>query len=765
MQKSTLPSLFARVAIGTNDYNAAHVVQAGTMEGKKSGLVSTALRTVSIATEKELQTALSSIQKKCDQKRAELYEIITEDIVEFKQQADSTSAVRHQLKEVQNEFERLDEKIKNDVRGKLLGSSGKKQEIEAKLLETEKLIQFLTGLYSVYETFTSSWKDLEVENYSNAASKIRKALTAIGEINEEGKNAQIYISLQRELSQRHDKLKKVLNDKWHTIFVWKPKRITADTNTLHLSLTVMKNQILQVSEAMKELNIWERMVHSFVKQLLAAFCSPFVSLQDRLIIVEEGEEAISVCFKQHTSPCTISEIFSCLLNLFQFVEGIISDDGWLSGIQKVMEEILPNLLIEKCLSNSVPSTVEELSSYDQVISLTEEFEKTLVKMKFLSPDFDQLSKYVKNINVHFSKKQVEDILVQARNILSQPLHDTKLMKHEDVLENLETIGAAPVQTVDSLVEIFNGEELDAKFFHFPTCHVSETVVQFVNLLYSTLLKCAQSSGSAAIELFHTCRDILDLYCAIVPSCHKTVIAEIPRVAAIHHNNCLYVSHHLLTLGHQFQCKLPPPLNSGTTTFVDFIPKLQQIGEETFLAELRKQRDITVKPLKSTGSFDNVSYEERQSKVEKCLEQSLLHVAQVSSVYQEVLPLYVYAKSTGALLDSLTVCFIEKVTCLEDISAEDSTVLHSFIQHMLHKMEMILQVKKSIHSIDPSEVCNHFVKLQELGFVLSASLVDIVNSWQNGKLSKQFTPLELRSLIKAVFQNTDHRAKLLAKITA
>ncbi|XP_065882594.1 centromere/kinetochore protein zw10 homolog [Dysidea avara] len=735
------------------------------MEVKKSGLVSTALRTVSIATEKELQTALSSIQKKCDQKRAELYEIITEDIVEFKQQADTTTVVRHQLNEVQNEFERLDEKIKNDVRGKLLGSSEKKQEIEAKLLETEKLIQFLTDLFSVYETFTSSWKDLEVENYSTAASKIRKALTAIGEINEEGKNAQIYISLQRELSQRHDKLKKILSDKWHSIFVWKPKRITADTDTLHVSLAIMKNQILQVSEAMKELKIWEKIVRSFAKQLLTAFCTPLVSLQDRLIIIEEGKEATTVYFKQCTSPCSISEIFSCLLSLFHFVEGIVSDDGWLSGIQKEVEEILPNLLIEKCLSNSVPSTVEELKSYDQVISLTENFERTLIKMKFLSADFNQLSNYVKNINVHFSKKQVEDVLVQARNILSRPLHDTKLTKHEGVLENLEAVGAGPVQAIDSLVEIFSEEELDTKLFHFPTCHVSETVLEFVNLLYVTLLKCTQSSGSSAVQLFHTCRDVLDLYCAIVPSCHKTVIAEIPRVAAVHHNNCLYVAHHLLTLGHQFQCKLPPPLDSGATTFVDFIPKLQHLGEDTFLAELRKQRDITLKPLKSTGSFDNVSYEERQLQVEKSLGQSLLHVAQVSSVYQEVLPLHVYAKSTGALLDSLTVCFIEKVTYLEDISAEDSTVLHSFIQNILQKIEMILQVKKSNHTIDPSQVCNHFVKLQELGFVLSASLVDIVNNWQNGCLSKHFAPLELRSLIKAVFQNTDHRAKLLAKITA
>ena len=735
----------------------------------KSGLVSTALRTVSFASEKEIHATLASIQKQCAQKRAELYELIKDDIVEFKQQADYTVSVRNKLKEVENEFEKLSTKIKSDVRGKLLSSSGKKQEIEGKLAETEKLIQFLTCLFSIYETFTSSWKDLEVENYGMAAGKIRKALTAINEVGSEGKNAQIFVSLHRELSQRHDTLKKTLNQKWHSIFLWEPKKFTAGTDTLKVTLLITKDQMPQIFGAMEELGIWEDMVRSFAKQLLATFCTPFVCSKDRMIAIDNRNKAVLFSFKSIESPRDISDTFGCLLNVFQVVHDAIPDDtqqAWLAAIQLEMKETLPNLLIEKCLVDSVPSSVDGLQHYDQIISLTEEFEQSLIKLGILPADFNKLSKYVKNVNVHFSKKQVEDILVQTRNILMRPLHNTKLIKQKDVLENLDTLGStAPDHNTGSLEETFSEEELDTKLFHFPTCHVSENVLEFVQLLYDSLLKCTQSTGSAAVQLFHTCRDMLDLYCAIVPSCHKKVIAEIPRVAAVHHTNCLYVAHHLLTLGHQFQARLPPPLNSGTSTFVDFIPRLQQLGEETFLCELRKQRDIAIRPLKIIGSFENISFQEREVKVQKSLEQSLLHISQVSSVYHEVLPVHVHVKSTGALIDSLITCFVEKVTCLEDISAEDSTVLYSFIQNILQKITSIFQAKKSTQSIEPSSVCNHFAKLQDMGFILSATLVAIVDGWQNGQLSKNFTALELRSLIKAIFQNTNHRAKSLAKITA
>lgn len=734
----------------------------------KSGLVSTALRTVSLASEKEIHSTLESIQKQCAQKRAELYELIKDDIVEFKQQADFTLSVRHELKEIENEFEKLSTKIQNDVRGKILSSSGKRQEIEGKLTETDKLIQFLTCLYSIYEMFTSSWKDFETEKYGMAASKIRKALTAINEVSSDGKNAQIFVSLQNELSQKRDKLRKALDQKWHSIFHWEPRKFTASTDPLNNTLLVTKDQMDDIFEAMEELGIWENMVRSFTRKLMAAFCTPFVSSQDRLIVIDDRNKAVLLSFKSIKSPRGIPDTFSCLLKVFQLMHNVVPDEyrqSWLSSIQMEVKETLPNLLIEKCLTDSVPSSVEGLRHYNQVITLTEEFEKSLVNLSVLPADFNQLSKYVRNVNVHFSKKQVEDILVQTRNILVRPLHSTKLVKQKDVLENLDTLGTvAPVQ-IDSLEDIFSEEELDSKLFHFPTCHVSENVLEFVQLLYNSLIKCVQSTGAAAVQLFHTCRDMLDLYCAVVPSCHKKVIAEIPRVAAVHHTNCLYIAHHLLTLGHQFQARLPPPLNSATSTFIDFIPKLQQLGEEAFLCELRKQKDITLQPLKAVGSFENVSFKERQLNVQRSLEQSLLHISQVSSVFHEVLPIHIHVKSTGALIDSLIVCFIDKVTCLEDISEEDSTILYSFIQSILQKVMSIFQAKKSTQSTDPSSVCSHFAKLKDLGFVLSTSLVTIVDGWQSGHLANHFTPLELRSLIKAIFQNTDHRAKSLAKISA
>ena len=52
---------------------------------------------------------------------------------------------------------------------------------------------------------------------------------------------------------------------------------------------------------------------------------------------------------------------------------------------------------------------------------------------------------------------------------------------------------------------------------------------------------------------------------------------------------MYVAHHLITLGHQYRNKLPPPLSTGAATFIDMVPKIRRLGTETFLRQMSKQK--------------------------------------------------------------------------------------------------------------------------------------------------------------------------------
>lgn len=67
-------------------------------------------------------------------------------------------------------------------------------------------------------------------------------------------------------------------------------------------------------------------------------------------------------------------------------------------------------------------------------------------------------------------------------------------------------------------------------------------------------------------------------CFISTSSRENLL-KFPHLAAIQHNNCMYLAHHLLTLGHHFQAHLPQPLSEGVATFVDMVPGFRKLGKQ------------------------------------------------------------------------------------------------------------------------------------------------------------------------------------------
>jgi hypothetical protein len=85
-------------------------------------------------------------------------------------------------------------------------------------------------------------------------------------------------------------------------------------------------------------------------------------------------------------------------------------------------------------------------------------------------------------------------------------------------------------------------------------------------------------------MYFRARDILDAWRAIVPEHWSEGVEENSSRVAILHNDCHYITYHLVTLGYMFAEKLPPPV-SDSCTFVDLIPLVRRIGEQCFHFQL------------------------------------------------------------------------------------------------------------------------------------------------------------------------------------
>uniref|UniRef100_A0A8B9KMM2 Centromere/kinetochore protein zw10 homolog n=1 Tax=Astyanax mexicanus TaxID=7994 RepID=A0A8B9KMM2_ASTMX len=274
--------------------------------------------------------------------------------------------------------------------------------------------------------------------------------------------------------------------------------------------------------------------------------------------------------------------------------------------------------------------------------------------------------------------------------------------------------------------------------------------------------------ASAVQLFYTTRNIFHLFYDVVPTYHKDNLLKFPHLAAIQHNNCMFLAHHLLTLGHQFRPYLP--MKDGVVYFVDLVPGFRKLGAQCFVAQMNVQKAEMLERLSTARNFSNLDDEDNYSAASKAVRQVIHQLKRLGKVWQDVLPVNIYCKSMGTLLNTAISEMISKIMMLVDISTEDGERLHTLCQTILEEGSLVFtplpdENKNRKYQEEVPVYVKKWMTFKELSVVLHASLQEIVDRWAEGKgpLAQEFSSNEMKSLIRALFQNTDRRAIALTKI--
>lgn len=745
------------------------------------------VQTASTYDQKVIDESIEKLSKKSANLKGELHELVKQQYVDFDSYVATTVTLEQRVQEVRSEYQRIATRIEQDLSGRIAQSHDKRDEIESKLKVTVSRVALVQHLVDIYQAVESSRLELQSGKYVAAAERLSNAAESLAQISQKGCEAQVFLALKSEHILVISALTFQLQEEWHKFFSWSPKAIPNEPSfdllsriELHVpvrlpSIDERKTQVIRAMKLLSSTGLWEQRVKLFSQKLLQCVMRPLIvhSSLKASHSHNKGERIISLRKLPDTEDTTIAQLYEMLVGVLTVIGHVVTKDYEKEWLRMVGETLCPDieeLVISHRLSTSIPRNLSELDAYGAIRAKTREFEENVVEMGMCKDgQMCKMSEYADNVNVHFMNQKSQDMLVKARSILMQPMHTTVTVSEVDPFAKLEEFLPLPDSSMtDQEPEGRSGFDIASLSFAFPSCAVSQSVQEFINHLYQTLRECCNSTNpSAAVQLFHLARSMVDLFCAVLSSHHSAAIAELPRVAAVQHNNCMYLAHHLVTLGHQFHSRLPPPLNTQTTTFVDQVPIVRSLGEECFLAEMRKQSSCLVEYLKSFGAFDEISGDSRRETVRQSVQRALHHVTKLSRVYLEVLPIGIHHKAIGDLLNVLVSEIIRVVLSTEDIAAGSATELHSLLNVVVENAPptlMLTAEETSRESI--ASYCKNWEKLKALAVVLDDSLLEIVELWDsgNGRLAKEFSVSELRGLIKALFRNTEHRAAALNKIT-
>lgn len=96
------------------------------------------------------------------------------------------------------------------------------------------------------------------------------------------------------------------------------------------------------------------------------------------------------------------------------------------------------------------------------------------------------------------------------------------------------------------------DDVEGGCFDMPNYRVSVVSRDVVEMTHETLVEACAAEPASAKLLFQTSRDLLFLFRAVVPTLYADDIANDARACMLFHNDCLYIAHHMLTIGYLYK---------------------------------------------------------------------------------------------------------------------------------------------------------------------------------------------------------------------
>uniref|UniRef100_A0A667YUG2 Centromere/kinetochore protein zw10 homolog n=1 Tax=Myripristis murdjan TaxID=586833 RepID=A0A667YUG2_9TELE len=746
----------------------------------------------------DLSGKISKMSRKVEYTKEEVCDTINKRYNEFLPCLQGSEELMGQVDELSKEIDTLKTCIDSEVRLKLDNihvAMAEYAKLKQQLEKNTMIISMLGHLKEFHSAMEDFNKAVLEKKYVSAAEQLVESL-------KDWKSSELPLlrALSSELTVQRENFIYILGDEWKRLAIWKlpsSKDLKSFLKVeLNLSHGSSKNEeqkppdlLCRVLQALAVQGDLQHKIKLFSQILLKNMLKPLVMYPSLSVKVTEQDDATSLalqCLEESSEErSTPSQVYSKLIlvlktlhsNLLGTAASVDSDSS--SKLSAVLGELIweeiSQCIIHECLLYSIPTNSSQLEKYNTVIKETEEFEKSLKEMQYLHGDSTDLLKYARDVNCHFASKKCKDVIVAARKLMTSKMHNTvKITPNTNVTLPKLPVPSSEVRVSQEArkeeVMLDNVKQLAAGTLSLPACRISESVQQLMELVLNTLCEAVGSSPQCALQLFFTVRNIFQLFYDVVPTYHKESLLKFPHLAAIQHNNCMYLAHHLLTLGHQFRPHLPPPLSEGIATFVDMVPGFRKLGAQCFLTQLNVQRAELLERLSTARNFSNLDDEENYIAASKAVRQVIHQLKQLGTVWQDVLPVSIYCKAMGSLLNTAITEVISKIMMLEDISSEDGEHLHTLCQTIIEEGPLVFiplaeENKNKKYQEEVPIYVKKWITFKELVIVLRANLQEIVNRWAEGKgpLAMEFSSSEMKSLIRALFQNTERRAIALTKI--
>ncbi len=430
----------------------------------------------------------------------------------------------------------------------------------------------------------------------------------------------------------------------------------------------------------------------------------------------------------------------------------------------------------KCLREQSLSEVLTDGSFDNIASLGEELLETSlpfcqeveVMLKMPPNPVPRLIVFCKEFEKAFIDHRRCERLNEARDILIRnDYHNTTMVGVEE--------NPNPEDMKEEALAVFR----------LSRCSVSDTANKLVALVRKTMDECVSVVGvthdsQLAIlrpTLYKTAREMFSLYRTIIPANHGREVANIPRTAAVLHNDAVFLAHHCLTLGLEYKEKFPAideddargKLLKQTCIFVDMVPLFRELADTALndMLDLQKHQLAEIVGSRITYFGQALRSDEsvhEWSEAETALAAGIYHLRHLAQAWNSVLSKPVFLRSMGYLADVVFSLYLREVTTNgTSISRSAKHFAGTLFRKATVDIHGVLfggRLPNSAKHDDPTKYALEWGRFEAVGSFLDLDQLIQVEQALSAGVFRNLESAILAKLISATYQDSPHRRSLL-----
>ncbi|XP_015161958.1 centromere/kinetochore protein zw10 homolog isoform X1 [Solanum tuberosum] len=645
--------------------------------------------------------------------------------------------------------------------------------------EKRELLGLLDVILELSDRLRFVKEKIKAGRVEQAAEALRELKAVLVTSNDEEKQPLVYGLLKDEWTECFEEMQEVLLQCMDNA-VW----FEQENNSVHLKYQLSIRgvdgiELHTILKAMDAVGILDYGLAKVADLMIKHVIIPVVSFRSTIVVEwinQESGNGVKANLKilpsadPNVDSIDGESMYSVLIDVVKFISKSLcfENSTWMLCFGKLTWPRMSDLIVSNFLSKKVPDDASKLADFQKIVKCTSNFEASLKELMFIASSDgkdERLSKFADNVEVHFASRKKVEILAKARNqLLQSDFRLPELCLQDGTRRNSKVKDDDNAESSSDLVVdlLFTSER----------CVVSEAASQLMKLVHGTLKDVCLSSSRVGLEFYHSARDALLLYEAIIPVKFERQLDSINHSAVLIHNDCHYLSQEILGLAFEYRSDFPASMKE-LVVFADLAPRFQMLAEEV----LQRQIKLVIYNLKQVidgaDGFHNTHQMKQYESAKLSIDQVIFILEKVYIIWHHLLLPSAYKRSMSTVLEEVFSRIASDIILLDDIAAEETLQLQRLIYLLFENLSSLLDSVLAINQTgklqeSPAQTLDDLIpslrKLRKLADLLDMPLKSITAAWETDELVNHgFKQSEVEDFIRAIFADSPLRKECLRRI--